>query len=62
MYDMGKIRTFMKISWLFLFLVQIKSRSQIFPLCGASVYEKMKKTGEVTYARDPGALTKEFAF
>ena len=33
---------------------QIKSRSQIFPLCGASVYEHVSRTGEVTYARDPG--------
>ena len=46
----------MDLSFIFLFLkfVQIKSRSQIFPLCGASVYEHVSRSGEVTYARDPG--------
>lgn len=39
---------------LLFYFVQIKSRSQIFPLCGASVYEHVSRSGEVTYARDPG--------
>ena len=34
--------------------VQVKYQSQVFPLCGSSVYEHVSRTGEVTFAKDPG--------
>ena len=32
-------------------------KNQVFPLCGASVYPYVKRTGEVTHAKDPGMST-----
>ena len=35
---------------------QASSRSQVFPLSGASVYEHVSRSGEVTHAKDPGTV------
>ena len=34
----------------------LQIQSQVFPLSGASVYEHVSASGEVTFARDPGVL------
>ncbi len=33
-----------------------QAKNQLLPLCGATVYENVSRTGDVTYAKNPGNI------
>ena len=43
--------------WLSLSIHISQAKNQLLPLSGATVYENVSRTGDVTYAKDPGNIT-----
>ncbi len=43
--------------WLSLSIHISQAKNQLLPLSGATVYENVSRTGDVTYAKHPGNIT-----